>query len=225
LAVNGLDVYHWLNYEFGSLNFFWCGFLGRACFKIVFCWGWLFDDRLLDWNWARDSVVIVVLRMLGDNGWLLLVVLSGVGGRRAARAAAAAGAAGLGIIILVAMERVVELVMDLLLQVVESSALISLMLLLGIIHLGAGALLGLCLVIFSLILGSWVNVVLGDMLLSGLYNRVLLSRRVGGWENGERDRNSSVKVQIEGLKSEGGSRLRASFKLLGVFGVFPGKAL
>jgi len=188
LAVNGLDVYHWRNNEFGSLNFFWCGLLGRACFKIVFCWGWLLSGLLLllllwlllDWSW----VVAVVLSVLGDNNWLLLVVLRGVvGGRRRGAAGAAAGAA---VIVVAAM----ELVLDLLLQVVKTSALISLILLLGIVHFGAG---GLCLVIFC-VLGSGVDVVLSDMLLSRLYNGVLVSRGVGRRENRERDWNSSVKV-------------------------------
>src|SRR5690606_8718926 len=137
-----------------------------------------------------------------DNGWLLLV-LGRVRRRRAAGAAGAAAAAGVGIIIPVAMELLAELVLDLLLQVVESATLLSLMLLLGVIHFGAGALLRIRFVILSLVLRSWVNVVLGDVLLSGFYDRVLLSRRVGGWENRERDGNSSVKVQIEGLKAKG----------------------
>jgi hypothetical protein len=186
-------VYHWLNYEFGSLNFFWCGFVGSACFKIVFCWGWLFEARLLDRGW--DGVVIVVFRVLSLNdSWLL--VFSGV---RRGRTAAGVGAA---VIVLVAMEFVVELVLDLLLQMVESSALILLMLLLGIVHLGAG-LGGVCLEFFALVLGNGVNVGFDDMLLSGFYNRVFLSRRVCVWENRKSERNSSVKVQVEGLQREG----------------------
>jgi hypothetical protein len=198
LAVNGLDVYHWLNNEFGRLNFFWCGLRGRACFKIVFCWGWLFEARLLDWSW--DSGVIVILRVLSlDDSWLFLV-LSGVGRRAAIGAAAGGGAA---VVVLVTR----ELVVNLLLQVVKSSAmlLLVLVLLLRIIHLLGGAgLSGVCLVFFALVLGNWDNVVLGDMLLSGFNDRVvLLSRRVGRRENRKRDRNSSVKVQIEGLQREG----------------------
>jgi hypothetical protein len=141
-------------------------------------------------------MVIVVFRVLSlDDSWLL--VLSGVGRRRAA---AGVGAA---VIVLVAMELVMDLVMDLLLQMVESSTLILLMVLLGMIHLGAARLSGVCLVFFALVLGSGVNVSFDDMLLSGLYNRVLLSRGVRGRENGERERNSSVKVQSEGLQREG----------------------
>jgi hypothetical protein len=145
-------------------------------------------------------MVIVVLRVLSLNdSWLL--VLSGVGRRRAVRAAAGGGAA---VVVLVAG----ELVVNLLLQVVKSSALLLLVVVLLEHLLGAGAGAGLsrvCLVLFTLVLGNGDNVVLGDMLLSGFYDRrvVLVSRRVGRRENGERDRNSSVKVQIESLQREG----------------------
>lgn len=155
-------------------------------------------------------MVIMILSVLSlDNSWLL--VLSRVGRRAAGAAAAGVGAA---VVVVAAMELVVDLVLDLLLQVVESAMLLLLALLLlkllGIVHLGAGALLRVC-VVLALVLG-WVNVLLGDVLLSGLYNSVVLvSRGVGRRENRERDRNSSVEVQIEGLQKR---RARIeSFKL------------
>lgn len=210
-------MYHWLNYEFGSLNFFWCGFEGgRACFKVVFCWGWYnsLDSRLLN-GW--DGVVIVIFRVLSlDDSWLLLVVLGAVGRRAAAGAAGAAGI-GAAIVIPEAVELVVDLVLDLLLQLMESSTMFLLML--GIVHFGGAGLMNavaVCLVFLTLVGG--VDVVLSDMFLSGFYN-VRLARGVRRREDTERNRYSSVKVQIEGLQREGAPEESCPFKLFGDWGL------